>query len=65
MTRAGRTDFTSGRRATGEDDGGGGGGGGGGGAGDGGEVGGGSAEARLTLDDFVRVAEHVGARREV
>ena len=29
----------------------------------GGEVGGGSAEARLTLDDFVRVAEHVGARR--
>ena len=27
------------------------------------EVGGGSAEARLTLDDFVRVAEHVGARR--
>ena len=26
-------------------------------------VGGGSAEARLTLDDFVRVAEHVGARR--
>ena len=29
----------------------------------GGEVGGGIAEARLTLDDFVRVAEHVGARR--
>ena len=38
-------------------------GGGGGGRARGGEVGGGIAEARLTLDDFVRVAEHVGARR--